>query len=88
MRRCATTLRRYKADPQPEATLSCAELVERGDQQLLVNDFVAAIAGQYVHRLLHREPITTFLTYVNTADLVVTSKRICREELAVYLERT
>ena len=69
----------------PIVNMSCAELVETGDQHLLVNDFMASVVGQYVYKLLHRQPITSFLTYINTSDLAVTSKAICPEELVVYL---
>lgn len=74
------------AAPQPAANLSCAELVESGDQELLVNDFMAAVVGQYIHKLLHREPIRSFLTYIAAGEVpTVRSLPICREELSAYL---
>lgn len=36
-------------------------------------------------KLLHRQPITTFLTFANADDLLIQSKFINRHELAVYL---
>ena len=71
-------------EPQPQ-NLSCAELVATGEQDLLVNDWMATIIGQYVYKLLHRQPIYSFLTYINADSMVVRSMPICREELEVYL---
>lgn len=72
--------------PQSDQNLSCAELVARGDQELIVNDFMAAVVGQHVHKLLHREPICSFLTYISAGDVpTVRSLPICREELSVFL---
>ena len=75
-------------EPQPEPqseNLSCAELVAIGEQHLLVNDWMASVMGSYIYKLLHRQPITSFLTFLNADDFVVQSKRICREELELYL---
>lgn len=65
--------------------VSCAELVMEGSQHLLVNDWMASVMGSYIYKLLHRQPITSFLTFLNADDFVVQSKRICREELEVFL---
>jgi PRTRC genetic system ThiF family protein len=69
--------------PQPE--LSCAEHIQTAEQHLLVNDVMANIVGQYVYKILHRQPVTNFMTVVNTTHLVMTSKPISRAELEVYL---
>lgn len=72
--------------PTPEPGASCAELVTRGDQHLLINDAVATIMGQYLHRLLHRQPIHSFLTYISIDDFMsIRSLPICRDELQAYL---
>jgi PRTRC genetic system ThiF family protein len=71
----------------PEPTISCAELVEQGEQNLLINDAMALVAARYVSNLLNREPITTFMTYVDLDGLVMRSLPICPEELRPYLER-
>lgn len=76
--------------PEPEAPpsppLSCGELVLRDEQHLYVNDFVGSISAQYIYRLLSREPITTFATFLNlTPAPVVRSVCITRSELEVYL---
>jgi len=82
--------RRHSHDPEipptPEPGASCAELVASGDQHLLVNDMVATIIGQYLHRLLHRLPIHSFVTYAGIGDFISSrSLPICREELEVFL---
>ena len=46
-------------EPEPpsataETDASCAELVQRGEQDVLINDWMACVVGQYVHALLHR----------------------------------
>lgn len=81
-----------KPEPPPETLsepqdteLSCAELVARGEQGLFVNDLVAAVAAQYVHRILYREPVTTFASFVDGDTLSLRSLPICREELLPYL---
>jgi PRTRC genetic system ThiF family protein len=74
--------------PEPERLaqhVSCGELVVSGDQHLLVNDWMATVAGQYVYKLLHRQPITSFLTYINVDGMTVRSLPICREEMEVHL---
>jgi hypothetical protein len=70
----------------PEPGVSCAELVASGDQHLLVNDMVATIMGQYLHRLLYRLPIHSFVTYAGMGDFISSrSLPVCREELEVFL---
>lgn len=72
--------------PMPETTASCAELVSEGSQHLLVNDMMATVVGQYVYRLLHRQPIYSFLTYISIGEMPASrSLPICREELEVFL---
>ena len=71
---------------RPGANASCAELVVEGSQHLLVNDMMATIVGQYVYKLLHRQPIYSFLTYVSIGDMPASrSLPICKEELEVFL---
>jgi PRTRC genetic system ThiF family protein len=72
-------------DPQPE--LSCAELVLRGEQDVLVNDWMACAVGQYVYALLRRQPIRTFASFISLDGMSVRSLPICRDELAAYLTR-
>jgi len=73
------------AAPQP--ALSCAELVMRGDQSVLINDWMACVVGQYVYVLLYRQPIRTFASFISLDGMSVRSVPICREELAVYMSQ-
>lgn len=70
---------------QPAPNASCADLVAMGEQHLLINDLIATIVSGYVYKLLHRQPITTFLTYASLDGLTVRSLPICRDELSTYL---
>ena len=76
-------------EPEPEPTadveLSCAELALRGDQALFINDLMAAVASQYVYKLLHRQPVATFVSFIDGDSLSVRSLPICRNELEAYL---
>mgnify|MGYP001167418476 CR=1 FL=1 len=71
--------------PAPER--SCAELVTAREQDLLINDWMAIVAAQYVYKLLHRQPITSFVSYVSADGMSVRSVPICREELLPYFQR-
>ncbi len=78
-------------EPEPQLTpqpnVSCADLVARGDQHILVNDLVACVVAGYVYKLLHRQPVTTFLSYISIDTLSVRSLPICRDELLPYVQR-
>ncbi len=71
--------------PAPEPDISCAELVLRGAQDVLINDWMAAVVGQYIYALLHRQPIRTFASFVSLDGMSVRSLPICRDELLQYL---
>lgn len=73
--------------PQPVQPLSCAELVEEGSQHLLINDWVAVVAAQYLYKLLHRQPISSFLSYLSSDGIGVRSVPITNEDLSAYLRR-
>ena len=66
--------------PDPEG-LSCAQLVEHNRQALFVNDAMAIAAMNYVHKLLMREPIQTFITYVDLTTNNMRSVPLTRENL-------
>ncbi len=72
--------------PAPTLPLgaSCPEALESGEQGLLVNDVVAAVAAQYVYRFVYHEPCTSFITYIDTAGLSMRSIPLTSENLAVY----
>lgn len=71
-------------NPAPVPTASCADLVEAGDQMLLVNDMVGIIAGEHIYKLLNRLPVLSFLTYVDTESLSMRSVPITAENLKQY----
>lgn len=73
-------------ESQPQPDLSCAELTSVGSQHLLINDMQATIVGQYLYKLLHREPITTFASFISLhPTIAVQSPLICKDELLPYL---
>jgi len=76
-------------EPEPETTPtpaeSCAELVESGEQHLLVNDAMAMVTASYIYRLLHRQPLTSHMTYIDAETMVSRPIAISRENLEVYL---
>ena len=78
-------------EPEPDAVpqvepVSCAALVALGEQSLLINDWVACVAGNYLYALLHRRPITSFLSFIDCEGMPsVKSVPIGRAELAAYL---
>lgn len=73
-----------KPEPQPE-NLSCAELVASGEQDLLINDWMATVVGQYLYKLLYRQPIYSFLSYISADSMAIRSLAVCRNELEAYL---
>lgn len=74
-----------KTEPTPEPA-SCADLLVTGDQHLLINDLVACVAGQYLYKLLHRQPIYSFLSFVSVDAISVRSIPIQKDELLAYLQ--
>ncbi len=72
-------------EPTPTSAVSCADLVEAGDQRLLVNDMVGIVAGEYLFKLLNRLPVFTSLTYMDTEALSMRSLPISPQNLIVQL---
>ena len=54
-----------EAATAPDAGLSCAQLIERDTQHLLINDLVSCAASAYVFKLLHRQPIQSWISFVS-----------------------
>lgn len=78
-----------EAQPTPSpATVSCAEAVAAGDQHLLINDWVGTVVGGYLYKLLHRQPIPTYMTYIDAEIGTVIGKPISRASLESQLETT
>lgn len=71
--------------PQPD--LSCADLVSMGEQHLLINDMVASVAANYVFKILHRQSITSFISYIDLQGMNVRSLPITRDALEVYMPK-
>lgn len=71
------------SEAQPD--LSCAELVLRGEQDVLVNDWMACVVGQYVYALLRRQPVRTFASFISLDGMSVRSMPIYRDELLAFL---
>jgi PRTRC genetic system ThiF family protein len=44
--------------------LSCAQLVARSEQHLLINDLMSITAAGYVYKLLHRQPLEHWISFV------------------------
>lgn len=72
--------------PEPEPDVSCAELVAKRDQDLFINDWMAMVTSQYAYKLLHRQPIHSFMTFVGSEDMVVRSVPISQENISAYLQ--
>jgi len=72
-------------DPTPDAGLSCADLLLAGAQDININDWVSVVVGQYIHKILYREPIETFLTFISADTLTIRSIGICKSEIEAYL---
>jgi PRTRC genetic system ThiF family protein len=70
--------------PEPVPAVSCGELLESGDQSLMINDQMACIAATYVYRLLTHTPLTTFVTYVDCDTLSMKSVPLTPEHLDQY----
>jgi hypothetical protein len=77
-----------ESDPEiQDDGLSCAARVAMGRQGLFVNDLVSSIAAHYIGRILYRQPIQSFASFVDGDTLSVRSLPICRDELLPYLEQ-
>ena len=79
------TLLEPEAESLPQPRQSCAELVAARSQELLVNDWMAVATAQYIYKLLHRQPITSFASFISSDGMSVRSVAIGREELLSYL---
>jgi len=73
--------------PVPMPTVSCADLVETGDQALLVNDMIGIVAGEYVYKLLNRLPVLSFLTYIDTESLSMQSVPITVDTITRHIHQ-
>lgn len=72
-----------EATPTPD--LSCADLMITGDQHLLINEYVALAASQYVYKLLHRQKLRSFMTFVDSEAMYMRPIEIERDTIAAYI---
>jgi PRTRC genetic system ThiF family protein len=72
---------------EPEPDTSCAIRVLEGSQHPLVNENVAMIAAGYLFKLLHRQPITSFMTTIDVHNFRTEVKNIDPIELRAVLSR-
>jgi PRTRC genetic system ThiF family protein len=70
-----------------ERELSCAELLELNQQHLLINQQMALVAGQYLYKLLMREPIRSHYTYIDLDFLTMRSEMITLEHLKQFASK-
>ena len=56
-----------------------------GAQDITINDWVSVVVGQYIHKILYREPIETFLTFISADTLTIRSLPVCKSEIEAYL---
>ncbi len=72
-----------KAQP---VDVSCADLVASREQDLFINDWMAMVTSQYIYKLLHRQPIHSFMSYISAESMSVRSVPIDADSLKSYLE--
>jgi PRTRC genetic system ThiF family protein len=76
------------AEAVPQPGLSCAELVAARSQELTINDWMSVATAQYIYKLLHRQPITSFATFISSDGMSVRSVPITPDEIRSRLEAT
>ena len=69
-------------EERPDHNLSCAELMRRNAQSLMVNQFIASIASDYVVRLLVTKNLRRFATYFDLEACSTRNKYITPEAIA------
>ncbi len=69
-------------EERPDHNLSCAELMMRNAQDLMVNHFVASIAGDYLMRLLLTKNLRRYATYFDLEACSTRNKYITPDSIA------
>jgi PRTRC genetic system ThiF family protein len=64
--------------------MDCAAAQEDNAQSLMVNQMMAAIAGEYLYNLIVRRQLATFITEIDLHTLSMRSTPITRRTLAPY----
>ena len=70
----------------PQRDVSCSDLIQMGEQHLLINDLMGTIAAQYLYKLLYRQPIESFITFVDSGSLSMRSIPINKENVRAYIQ--
>jgi PRTRC genetic system ThiF family protein len=74
-------------EPDPgESYFSCAQMVLREEQSLMVNQMAAAVAAQYAYQFALSRELTSFDTRFNLMPFVAQTKRITWANLSPYLQ--
>ncbi|MCI0489364.1 MAG: PRTRC system ThiF family protein [Blastocatellia bacterium] len=66
--------------------LSCAELMAANAQSLTINQAVAAVAADYLARMLGGGPLVKFATYIDQATGSARSRAITEEEITAVVK--
>ncbi|MGB0388381.1 MAG: PRTRC system ThiF family protein [Ardenticatenaceae bacterium] len=76
-----------KPDPDDEVDLSCAELVVREEQSLMINQMVAAIASQYCYEFLVRRRVVAYESHFTLKPPTTITKQISEYSLNALIKR-
>ncbi len=71
-----------------DANLSCADLALRDEQGRTINQAVAAVAADYLDRLLITHTLRRFATYIDLEGGIMSSRPITPEAIQAVMERT
>lgn len=75
-------------EPDPgESNLSCAQMVFREEQSLMVNQMAAAVAAQYAYQFVLLRELNSFDTRFNLTPFVVSTKQTTCTNLSPYLSK-
>lgn len=72
---------------EDDETLTCAQLTAMNRQDIFVNDWMADVVANYVKKLLLREEIRTFMTFIDTKSMNMRSVPLTRRNLRARLEQ-
>lgn len=67
--------------PAMEPELSCGEMLALGEQHPMINENIALITAGYLFKILHRQPVTTFISILDIHNFQIESRQINPAEL-------
>lgn len=76
-----------KKTENEETALSCADLLLRDEQSLVVNGLTAAIASQYLFQFVIQRELTSLATVFNGLAPIAQSKTLTHSNLDLYFEK-